>query len=96
MTNRKKPLTRHARLRELRTKNRLKQEHLSGILNVSQSTYSDYENENLNIATDHWVALADTYDVSVDYMMGLTDYPERRWNNNIWLVAEEKPKPKDE
>ncbi len=90
MTKNKKPLTRHARLRELRNENSLKQEQLSVILNVSQSTYSDYENENLNIATDHWVALADTYDVSVDYMMGLTDFPERRWNNNIWLVAEDE------
>lgn len=60
------------KLRELREDNDLTQTALAKLLQVHQTTYSDYERGNLNvpIAVLDW--LADYYGVSVDYLLGRT------------------------
>lgn len=69
------------RLRDLREDRDLKQKDLAALLQVHQTTYSDYELDRLNIPTAVLHALADYYGVSVDYLLGRTSrkepYPKR-------------------
>ena len=70
------------RIRDLREDRDLKQKHLAELLNVHQSTYSDYELGRLNIPVPALNTLADFYQVSVDYLLGRTDvkepYPKKK------------------
>lgn len=69
------------RLRDLREDRDLKQKDLAGILRIHQTTYSDYELDQLNIPVQALHTLADFYGVSVDYLIGRTNekkpYPKR-------------------
>lgn len=60
------------RLRDLREDHDLKQKDLAELLQIHQTTYSDYELDKLNIPV--WVLhrLADHYGVSIDYLLGRT------------------------
>lgn len=64
------------RLRGLREDRDLKQKDMADLLKVSQSTYSDYELEKLNIPLSTLKKLAVFFDTSVDYMLDLTDEPK--------------------
>lgn len=64
------------RLRGLREDRDLKQKDMADLLKVSQSTYSDYELEKLNIPLSALKKLAVFFDTSVDYMLDLTDEPK--------------------
>lgn len=70
------------RIRDLREDRDLKQKHLAELLQVHQSTYSDYELGRLNIPIFALHTLADFYNVSVDYLLGRTDvstpYPKKK------------------
>ena len=70
------------RLRDLREDRDLKQKHLAELLNVHQSTYSDYELGRLTIPVSALNTLADFYGVSVYYLLGRTDvvtpYPKKK------------------
>ena len=48
------------------------------MLHVSQRTYAYYESGEHMIPPNVLVALADLYDVSVDYLLERTDDPRRR------------------
>ncbi len=61
------------RLRILREDKDLTQAFIAGLLQVHQTTYSDYERGNLNIPLSVLDKLADFYGVSVDYLLGRTD-----------------------
>lgn len=69
------------RLRDLREDRDLKQKDLAELLKVHQTTYSDYELERLNIPVSVLHALADFYNVSIDYLLGRTGekqpYPKK-------------------
>lgn len=62
------------RLRELREDHDLTQGSLAKMLQVHQTTYSDYERGELNIPLRVLDQLADYYGVSVDYLLGRTDF----------------------
>lgn len=64
------------RLRDLREDKDLSQSELADLLNCCQTTYSRYENKNLNVPVDALITLALHYDTSVDYLIGLTDSKE--------------------
>lgn len=49
------------------------QAEISQLLNVKQNTYSQYENSQRQIPLELLVALAEYYNVSVDYILGLTE-----------------------
>ena len=55
---------------------------IAAVLNVGQTTYSRYENVVLDIPSIALIALARYYQVSTDYLLGLTDerkpYPPAR------------------
>lgn len=60
------------KLRDLREDRDLKQRDLAQLLQVHQTTYSDYEIGKLNIPVTVLHTLADFYVVSVDYLLGRT------------------------
>ena len=60
-------------LRGLREDNDLTQADMMRLLNVSQSTYSDYEHEKINIPIPSLVKLAIYFKTSTDYIIGLTN-----------------------
>ena len=62
------------RLKELREENKYTQQYVAEILNIRQNTYSQYENEKREIPIRALIILAKLYDVSVDYILELTDY----------------------
>ena len=64
------------RLRALREDNDLKQKDLAKLLQLHQTTYSDYELDRLNIPVSALHTLADFYNVSVDYLLGRTNRKE--------------------
>ncbi len=70
------------RLRDLREDRDLNQRELAQLLQVHQTTYSDYELGKLNIPVSVLHTLADFYGVSVDYLLCRTNtktpYPFRQ------------------
>ncbi len=69
------------RIRDLREDRDLSQQYIAKLLQVHQTTYSDYELERINTPITVLHKLADFYNVSVDYLLGRTDvkepYPKR-------------------
>ena len=59
-------------VRALREDRDLRQRELAAVLNVSQNTYSQYENGVIELTAENLIKLADFYDVSVDYLLGRT------------------------
>ena len=70
------------RIRNLREDSDLTQAQLGAKINVPQRTYAYYENGERMIPPQVFVALAQFYGVSVDYLLGLTDqkapYPHKK------------------
>ena len=61
------------RLRDLREDKDLKQNDLARLLQIHQTTYSDYELGKLNIPVPALHILADYYNVSIDYLLCRTN-----------------------
>ncbi|MGH1632802.1 helix-turn-helix transcriptional regulator [Enterococcus casseliflavus] len=61
------------RIRDLREDNDLTQHQIATLLNISQSTYSRYENGELDIPIQMLIKLANYYNTSLDYLVNLTD-----------------------
>ena len=67
----------YSRLRDLREDHDLKQRELAKLLTCSQQVYSNYELGQRDIPTDVLIKLSLFYNVSIDYILGLTDNPKR-------------------
>jgi len=67
----------YRRIRDLREDRDLKQRQLAELLNCSQQVYSNYELGQRDIPTDVLIRLSNFYNVSVDYLLGLTSNPKR-------------------
>lgn len=67
----------YQRIRDLREDKDLKQRELAEYLNCSQRVYSNYELGQRDIPTDVLIKLAQLYNVSTDYLLGLTNNPKR-------------------
>lgn len=69
------------RLKDLREDSDLTQATLAKYLRIKQNTYSQYENGHRQIPLDALVSLADFYNTSTDYILGLTNerkpYPKK-------------------
>lgn len=59
----------------MREDNDLKQRELAEILNCSQRIYSNYERGDVDIPTEILIKLSKHYNVSVDYILEITDNP---------------------
>lgn len=66
----------YRRIRDLREDHDLTQKQIGQILNMSQTGYSQYEIGKNDIPTKILIALANYYNTSVDYLLGLTDDPK--------------------
>ncbi len=65
------------RLYELRTDRDLKQEDLARVLKTTKQTYGKYENGKLNLKIEDLITLCQFYNVSADYVIGLTNEQRR-------------------
>lgn len=69
------------RIRALREDNDFNQSQIAELLNVGQKTYSDYELGKIRIPIDSIITLAKHYNVSLDYICGISDikneYPKK-------------------
>jgi len=61
------------RLLDLREEKNLTQTQVASVLNVSQETYSRYENGRISIPIESLITLASLYDTSIDYIVRLTN-----------------------
>lgn len=61
------------RLKDLREDKELKQEEVANLLGISQTNYSKYELGKINIPINSLIVLADFYDTSIDYLLGITN-----------------------
>lgn len=61
------------RIRELRIEKGLTQTQLAEILNTTQKSISKYETEFLDLNTNVIISLCKFFNVSADYLLGLTD-----------------------
>ena len=66
----------YKRIRDLREDNDLTQKEMAKILNCSQQVYSNYELGQRDIPTDVLIKLSLFYNVSVDFVLGLSDNPK--------------------
>ena len=66
----------YRRIRDLREDNDRTQKDLAKELNCSQQVYSNYELGQRDIPTDILIKLSKYYNVSVDYILGLTNNPK--------------------
>ncbi|MBS7389768.1 MAG: helix-turn-helix transcriptional regulator [Oscillospiraceae bacterium] len=67
----------YIRIRNLREDSDITQAEMSKILNCSQQVYSNYELGQRDIPTDILIKLSKYYNVSIDYLLGLTNKKER-------------------
>ena len=72
------------RLKELRIKNKLKQEQIANKMNMTQEKYSRLENGISKLDTDMLIDFANFYNVSLDYLC------DRQWNNQIGYIQDDR------
>ena len=63
----------YERIKDLREDQDLTQQDIATILNTSQSYYAQYENNKRQMPFDRAIELAKFYNVSLDYIAGLTN-----------------------
>ena len=66
------------RIRDLREDHDLTQKELAKALNCSQQVYSNYELGQRDIPTDILIKLSVFYNVSTDYILGISDNPKKQ------------------
>ena len=71
-------VSRYERIRSLREDADLTQKCVGKAINVPQRTYAYYESGQRMVPPSVLCALADFYDVSVDYILGRTDQKKTR------------------
>ena len=67
----------YRRIRDLREDKDLNQTQIAKMLGMSQTGYSKYETDENDIPTDILIKLANYYGVSIDYLLGQTNNPNR-------------------
>lgn len=66
------------RIRNLREDKDLYQKDIAEVLGISQQYYSEYENGKRTIPIQHLITLANYYHTSIDYIVGLSDFKEKK------------------
>lgn len=61
------------RIRDLREDNDKTQEEIAYVLGTSQTMYARYERGANELPVHHLITLCDYYNVSADYILGLSD-----------------------
>lgn len=70
------------KLKEIREDRDYKEKDIAEVLKVAKNTYCNYEKGNRRIPYESIIKLSEFYNVSVDYLLGLTDvmkpYPRKK------------------
>ena len=69
----------YQRLKDLREDKDLMQSDVAKVLGVKQEQYSRYERGVFEIKFNQVIELAKFYDVSIDYIAGLTNNKSKNW-----------------
>ena len=67
----------YKRIRDLREDNDLTQKQIADVLGTAREQYNKYELGKQEIPFHHAITLAKYYNVSLDYLAGLTDIPSK-------------------
>ena len=67
----------YQRIKDLREDRDLNQTEIANLLGIRQSDYSKYELGKHMMGIDKYIILAKFYNVSLDYLAGLIQTPER-------------------
>ncbi len=70
-------MKKYERIRNLREDKDLTQQQMADHLNITQRTYSRYENGERSIPIETLIEIANYHDTSIDYLLGLTNNPIR-------------------
>ncbi|MGI5985559.1 MAG: helix-turn-helix domain-containing protein [Oscillospiraceae bacterium] len=72
----------HQHIRDLREDKDLNQKQMAEILNIAQTTYSDYELGKINIPIEVLKKMSIYFNTSIDYLLDVTDvkkpYPRKQ------------------
>lgn len=60
-------------LKKLRTEKKISQQHLAGILGISQQSINKYENHNVEPDISILIAMAQYFNTTIDYLVGKDD-----------------------
>ena len=67
------------RIRDLRQDKDLTQTQLANILKIHTTTYARWEQNNMQMKFPDIIKIAKFYDVSIDYIAGLTNDKRKYW-----------------
>ena len=67
----------YQRLKDIREDADKKQEDIANILDITRQQYQLYESGKRELPMHHFVVIARYYNVSLDYVAGLTDTPRK-------------------
>ncbi len=70
-------------LKLLRKERNISQKELAKIFNISQNGYSQYETEKRTMPVQFLIKLADYFDVSIDFILGLTNIKQKYSKSKI-------------
>ncbi len=76
----------YQRIKEMRENNEIKACDIAEVLNVGEEEYLSYERGELDVPLDVAVRMSRFYDVSIDYLAGLS----RRKNKEDWRIVLKK------
>jgi len=65
------------RLKELRTSRSLTQKQMGEVLGCTERYYQKIEYGKVKFSQDNLIKIADFFDISVDYLLGRTDNPQK-------------------
>ncbi|HEL1596251.1 TPA: helix-turn-helix transcriptional regulator [Streptococcus suis] len=71
----------YPRLKDLREDNDYTQREVAEILSFSRSAYAKIERGERILSPEILIKLSNLYDVSTDYLLGQTDFPQRIKHN---------------
>lgn len=69
----------YQRMRDLREDKDMKQSEVAEVLNMKQQQYSEYERGKREMPIKTYIELAKYYNVSLDYLAGLTNDKRKFW-----------------
>lgn len=75
------------RMRELREEKGLTQTELANYLEVTQKTYSRYENDERSIPLEKLILLADFYQTTLDYLVGRSDQNDLMQKLELYVLG---------
>ena len=72
----------YQRLRDMREDHDMTQKEVAAILGTTQPQYTRYETGERELPMHHFITLAKYYQISLDYLAGLTDIPKPLYEKN--------------